>query len=98
MPNFIMAINLEKFYEIVSERMLELADYQREMCWKVENLGKDTQENVTSTDTHNALTYMDMFSQDYMMIFIFQKFPSLIPMIEESTGMKKKYQDNDSET
>lgn len=32
MPNFIMAINLEKFYEIVSERMLELADYQREMC------------------------------------------------------------------
>ena len=41
---------------------------------------------------------MDMFSQDYMMIFIFQKFPSLIPMVEESTGMKKKYQDNDSET
>ncbi len=92
-----MAIDLKKFYEITLERMLEAAKYQKAMCGKVVNLEKQAQANVSSTAFHSALTYMDMFTQDYLMIPIFAEFPHLVPLVEESTGMKKIHQDNKSD-
>jgi fructose-1,6-bisphosphatase/inositol monophosphatase family enzyme len=92
-----MAINIDKFYEVTLDRVLEVADYQKAMCGKVENLGKKAQTNVDATSVHTALTYMDMFTQDFLMIPLFREFPDLVPCVEEKTGMKLKYQDNKSD-
>lgn len=92
-----MSLNLKKFYEITLERILEVARYQKAMCGKIENLGKQAQADVDTTALHSALTYMDMFTQDYLMIPLFAEFPHMVPIVEESTGMKKRYQDNKSD-
>lgn len=92
-----MTINLDKFYEITLERILDVAKYQKARCGKIENLGKKEQKNVEATSIHNALTYMDMFTQDFLMIPIFKEFPDLVPVVEETTGMKLQYQDNKSD-
>ena len=72
-----MKINHQEFYDLVVPRLFEVSMYQKIMCGKVENIGKNTQNNTTGTEIHNALTYIDQFTQDYILIPIYQKWPDL---------------------
>jgi fructose-1,6-bisphosphatase/inositol monophosphatase family enzyme len=91
-----MEMDIHKFYEITTKRLQEVAKYQREMCGKAKNLGKEV-KGIENTNLTSALTYMDMFTQDYLMIPLYKAFPDMVPAVEESTGMKVKYQDNKSD-
>lgn len=84
------------FYNLVIPRIVEIAQYQKLMCGKVKNLGKETQSNTDYTEINSSLTYMDMITQDYLMVPIFQAYPFLVPLVEEYTGMKTSYKDNQS--
>lgn len=92
-----MNLDLGRFRDLAIERIAEVAKYQKLMCGKVQNMGKETQLNVSATDVNSALTYIDMFTQDYLMVPLFKKFPFLVPLVEEKTGMKVENWDNDSE-
>lgn len=89
-------VDRRAFHNLALARVREVARYQKAMCGKVENLGKAAQSNIDATHVHTALTYMDMFTQDYLMVPLFERFPQLVPCVEETTGMKLRYQDNQS--
>ena len=82
-------INYKEYYDLVVPRLFEVSVYQKMMCGKVENLGKNAQNNVTQTDIHGALTYLDQFTQDYILLPIYQRWPNLVPLVEEDTGLKR---------
>lgn len=90
-------IDYNEFYDLVVPRLFEVSSYQTMMCGKVENLGKNAQNNVTQTKIHGALTYLDHFTQDYLLIPIYQLWPDLIPLVEEDTGLKRNKLNNESE-
>ncbi len=85
------------FYDLVVPRLFEVSVYQKMMCGKVENLGKSAQSNVTQTEIHGALTYIDQFTQDYILIPIYERWPNLVPLVEEDTGFKKNNLNNVSD-
>ncbi len=90
-------MNISEFYNVVAPRLFEVSTYQTMMCGKVKNLGKDAQNDVSQTDIHGALTYIDQFTQDYLLLPIYQKWPDLVPLVEEDTGLKRNYLDNVSD-
>ena len=97
-----MVINMKqmdykKFYDLIVPRLFEVSVYQKMMCGKVENLGKNAQSNVTQTDIHGALTYLDQFTQDYILLPIYQRWPNLVPLVEEDTGLKSNNLNNVSD-
>jgi len=92
-----MELDLQKFYDIVATKILDVAEYQKARCGKVKNLSKSAQIDVENTPIHSALTYIDMFTQDYLMIPLFKEFPQLVPVVEENTGMKQRYINNKSD-
>ena len=77
------------FYDLVVPRLFEVSEYQKLMCGKIENLGKAAQSDVTQNDIHGSLTYLDQFTQDYLLIPIYQRWPDLVPLVEEDTGLKR---------
>lgn len=85
------------FYDLVVPRLFEVAEYQKMMCGKVENLGKSAQSNVTQTEIHGALSYIDQFTQDYLLVPIYQRWPDLVPLVEEDTGLKRNKLNNVSD-
>lgn len=91
-----MSVDPRRIYELVLPRMIEVAEYQKEMCGKVVNIGKEVEASIASP-AGTALTYMDTFTQDYLMLPIFAEFPDLVPLVEEDTGLKRKYINNHSE-
>ena len=91
------SIDYKEFYDLLVPRLFEVASYQTMMCGKVENLGKNAQNNVTQTEIHGALTYLDQFTQDYLLIPIYQRWPDLIPLVEENTGLKRNNLNNESD-
>ena len=90
-------IDYKEFYDLVVPRLFEVSSYQIMMCGKVENLEKNAQDNVTQTKIHGALTYLDHFTQDYLLIPIYQLWPDLIPLVEEDTGLKRNKLKNESD-
>lgn len=89
--------NYQEFYDLVIPRLFEVSVYQKMMCGKVENLGKNAQKDVTQTAIHGALTYLDQFTQDYILLPIYQRWPNLIPLVEEDTGLKRNNLNNVSD-
>lgn len=87
----------QKFYDLVVPRLFEVSEYQKLMCGKIENQGKDAQSDVTQNNIHGALTYLDQFTQDYLLIPIYQRWPDLVPLVEEDTGLKRNYINNVSD-
>ena len=87
----------KEFYDLVVPRLFEVSEYQKLMCGKIENQGKDAQSDVTQNDIHGALTYLDQFTQDYLLIPIYQRWPDLVPLVEENTGLKQNYINNISD-
>lgn len=87
----------KEFYNLVVPRLFEVSSYQTMMCGKVENVGKNAQKNVTQTKIHGALTYLDHFTQDYLLIPIYERWPDLIPLVEEDTGLKRNKLNKESE-
>lgn len=79
----------KEFYDLVVPRLFEVSEYQKLMCGKIENQGKDAQSDVTQNDIHGALTYLDQFTQDYLLVPIYQRWSNLIPLVEEDTGLKR---------
>ena len=90
-------MNIEKFCSLVISKLKEVGFYQRIMRGKAQNLGKQAQPDVTETTIHTALTYIDMFTQDYLMLPIFTEFPYLVPVVEEDTGLKTHFKNNQSD-
>ena len=86
-----------EFYDLVVPRLFEVSVYQKMMCGKVQNLEKSAQKNVTQNEIHGALTYIDQFTQDYLLIPIYQKWPDLVPIVEEDTGLKRSNLNNVSD-
>lgn len=86
-------VDIDKFYQIVVQRLQEVSLYLRNSRGKVQDLGK----SESNTLYGSALTYMDMFVQDYIMVPLFNEFPFLVPMVEEATGMKLHFKDNSSD-
>lgn len=84
----------QQFYDLVVPRLFEVSVYQKMMCGNVENLGKSAQDNVTQTEIHGALTYLDQFTQDYVLLPVYQRWPNLIPLVEEDTGLKRNNLNN----
>jgi fructose-1,6-bisphosphatase/inositol monophosphatase family enzyme len=91
------SIDYKEFYDLLVPRMFEVASYQTMMCGKVDNLGKNAQNNVTQTEIHSALTYLDQFTQDYLLVPIYQQWPDLVPLVEEDTGLKRNKLKNKSD-
>ena len=91
------SIDYKEFYDLIISRLFEVATYQTMMCGNVENLGKSAQNNVTQTGIHGALTYLDQFTQDYLLIPVYQRWPDLIPLVEEDTGLKRNNLNNESD-
>lgn len=87
----------KKFYDLVVPQLFEVSVYLKMMCGKIENLGKSAQSNVTQTDIHGALTYLDQFTQDYILLPIYQEWPNLVPLVEEDTGLKRNNLNNISD-
>lgn len=87
----------KEFYDLVVPRLLEVSVYQKMMCGKVENLGKAAQSDVSQNDIHCALTYIDQFTQDYLLIPIYQRWADLVPLVEEDTGLKRNNLNNVSD-
>ncbi|MBU1132045.1 hypothetical protein KKC32_02245 [Patescibacteria group bacterium] len=87
---------IHKFVEIVREKLPEIAMYQRLCCGKIPNLGKNTAAGMETSAMHTALTYMDTFTQDFLMLPILREFPFLVPLVEENTALKLHYANNDS--
>ena len=85
------------FYDLVVPRLFEVSTYQKMMCGKVDNIGKKSQADVTETNIHNALTYLDQFTQDYLLIPIYQAWPDLVPLVEEDTGLKRNHINNNGD-
>ncbi len=79
----------KQFYDLAASRLFEVSNYQKMMCGKVENLGKPAQNNVTQSEIHCALTYMDQFTQDYVLLPVYLRWPNLAPLVEEDTGLKR---------
>ncbi len=90
-------INLKEFYDLVVSRLFEVSTYQKMMCGSIENLGKDAQKDVTQNKIHCSLTYLDQFTQDYLLVPIYEKYPNLIPLVEEDTGLKRNNLNNKSD-
>lgn len=90
-------MDLDRFCELVIPRLREAGQYLRVMRGKVDNIGKDAPSNSDATPFNIALTYMDMFTQDYLMLPIYKEFPFLVPLVEEDTGMKSQYRNNRSD-
>jgi len=87
----------KEFYDLVVPRLFEVSEYQKLMCGKIENQGKDAQSDVTQNDIHGALTYLDQFTQDYLLVPIYQRWPDLVPLVEEDTGLKRSNINNVSD-
>lgn len=87
-------IDYKEFYDLVVARLFEVSSYQKLMCGNIENLGKNAQSDVTQNDIHGALTYIDQFTQDYILVPIYQRWPDLVPLVEEDTGLKRANLDN----
>jgi len=87
----------KEFYDLVVPRLFEVSVYQKMMCGKVENVGKAAQKDVTQNDIHGALTYLDQFTQDYLLLPIYQRWPDLVPLVEEDTGLKRLNLNNNSD-
>ena len=87
----------QDFYDLVVPRLFEVSEYQKIMCGKIENQGKVAQSDVTQNDIHGALTYLDQFSQDYLLVPIYQRWSDLVPLVEEDTGLKRNYINNVSD-
>jgi len=90
-------MDYREFYDFIVPRLFEVAVYQKMMCGRADNLGKDAQSDVTQNDIHGALTYIDQFTQDYIILPIYQKWPDLVPLVEEDTGLKRSNIDNVSD-
>ncbi len=87
----------QTFNDLLVSRLFEVSSYQRIMCGKVKNIGKNAQTNVSQTDIHCSLTYLDQFTQDYLLIPIYQRWPDLVPLVEEDTGLKRHHINNSSD-
>ncbi len=90
-------IDYKDFYDLAVPRLFEVSEYQKLMCGKIENLGKEAQSDVTQNDIHGSLTYLDQFTQDYLLVPIYQHWPDLVPLVEEDTGLKRNNINNVSD-
>lgn len=90
-------MDIQRFVDITLERMLEVAIYQKALCGKLDNLGKPELDSTESSDPHTSLSYMDTFTQDFLMVPLFRDFPDMVPMVEEDTPIKRLFQNNKSE-
>ncbi len=87
----------QQFYDLLVSRLFEVSVYQKMMCGKIENLGKNAQKDVVQTEIHGALTYLDQFTQDYILLPLYQRWPGLVPLVEEDTGLKRNNLNNTSD-
>ncbi len=90
-------INYKEFYDLVVPRLFEVAAYQTLMCGKLDNIGKEAQSDVTQNEIHGSLTYLDQFTQDYILVPVYQRWPDLVPLVEEDTGLKRSNINNVSD-
>jgi len=89
-------MDIQRFVNLTLERMLEVAQYQKALCGKLDDLNKPELTSIESNNPHTALSYMDTFTQDFLMVPLFRAFPEMVPMVEEDTPIKRLFQGNKS--
>jgi len=80
-------MNIKELYKISLDKIREVGDFQRKNQGMVINIGKDKYSSE-GTPIHNALTLIDIYSQDAITSQIIKYFPDVRIIGEENTLIK----------
>ena len=76
-----------EFKSSIRNSIVDVGKYLKISCGLENNIKKSTAPNVDSTDLHNALTYMDKFTQDYLALQVSKLSNSIRYLLEEDTNI-----------